>query len=70
MEGQSPAQYQLLLGNAASLLAESSQEGSLSNVFRYGERNDVWETFRTVDKSNMLDAQLVLKNKPKMLWPF
>ncbi|WP_038892022.1 ADP-ribosyltransferase [Vibrio campbellii] len=64
LEGKSPAQYQQLLSNAASLLAESSQEGSLSNVFRYGERNDVWETFRTVDKSNMLDAQLVLKNKP------
>ncbi|WDZ73428.1 hypothetical protein PWW31_08760 [Vibrio harveyi] len=64
LERQSPEQYQQLLSNAASLLAESSQEGSLSNVFRYGDRNDVWDTFRTVDKSNMLDAQLVLKNKP------
>ncbi|MDE9518055.1 ADP-ribosyltransferase [Xenorhabdus bovienii] len=49
-----------LLSNAASLLAESTQKDSLSNVFHYGNRNDVWETFLTVKKTNMLAGKLKL----------
>lgn len=49
-----------MLNAAASLLAESTQKDSLSNVFRYGDRNDIWEVFLTLPGTNMLAGQLKL----------
>ncbi|WP_339374904.1 ADP-ribosyltransferase domain-containing protein [Photorhabdus australis] len=55
-----PERRASLLNSAASLLAESTQQDSLSNVFHYGGRNDVWETFLTVKETNMLAEKLKL----------
>lgn len=49
-----------MLNSAASLLAESTQKDSLSNVFNYGNRNDIWEVFLTQPGTNMLAGQLKL----------
>lgn len=49
-----------LLNSAASLLAESTQADSVSNVFHTGGRNDIWNTFLTFPKTNMLAGRMKL----------
>ncbi|MGS0629925.1 MULTISPECIES: ADP-ribosyltransferase [Photorhabdus] len=65
-----PERRAFLLNSAASLLAESTQQDSLSNVFHYGGRNDVWETFLTVKETNMLAEKLKLDSLQSGEKPF
>ncbi|MEB5890012.1 ADP-ribosyltransferase [Enterobacter roggenkampii] len=61
LEALPEAKRAYMLNAAASLLAESTQKDSLSNVFRLGNRNDIWEVFFTRPETNMLSGQLKLE---------
>ncbi|MCX4027761.1 hypothetical protein H0A36_23265 [Endozoicomonas sp. SM1973] len=52
-----PEDRENLLQTSASILAESTQASSISNVFHYNERNAIWETFLTVPQTNQITDQ-------------